>query len=361
MATFTRIAPPPANAPQQSTEAKQTPGSPSLQTLQAQLQSSPAVQAQKRLAEQLSTATTTQRQPLAAAGSAPVDSSSPVQRVLDEEVKVNQFGKDVGSNTDQKDVKEALQKVLDAAGRTPIQIKYATLVSEVQSIANNADKLKKYAKRLETQKGKELDKELSGDKGHMLDRHVLVDSEFQEERLENQGIEKATRLDIKNKKNYEAYMVFVKILEVTVPKLVKTHIDNVSYNLLASMQEQGGDFALANNDGARRTALQAALASSDLTDDAQAYSLAYTWNIAVTGGGNVTLTCTPELTSNEKFKKIVTEKVKEQVVESQKYAPLKMYWGSNKFKLSGITAATTFEELAELVNELDYKLGVTMF
>lgn len=360
MATFTRVPPPSAGTTDERTPGKQLPSSPGLQTLHAQLQGSPAVQAQRALAEQLQAAVMPGRQPLPAAAAASQPHPAAVQRVLNAEVKINTFIKDVGSTGD-KNVKAALQKVLTAAERTPLAIDYAGLVSEVTPIANSADRLNRYAKRLESNTGKKIDKELSGDKGHMIDRHVLVDREFQEDRLENQGIEKATRLDKSDKKNYERYAVFLKSLEATVPGLLQTHIETVSFNLLLSMQAQGGEFALANTDPARRKALQDELGTMTLNDQHQSYNLTYQWNVAVSGGGNVTLTCTPELTSIDRFKKIVTEISKEEVVESQEYAPLKMYWGSNKFKLATITAATSTDELDTLVSELNYKLGVTMF
>lgn len=360
MASFTTADRRPGNAAQEQTAAKQIPDPAGLQARAAQLQQSPAVQAQKQLAEQLNLSAAVQRQPLASPAQT-TTTTAPVQLKLDKEVKINEFAKDVGANTDQKEVKTALQKVLNAAERTPLEISYDSLVADITKIANSADKLNKYAKNLESNKGKELDEELSGKKGHMIDRHVLVDREFQENRLEEENLPQATRLDKDDKSNYNKYAALIKNLEASAPKLVREHVENTSYNLMSSVWDPGGDFATAANNGARKAALQTVLAELTLSDTSKGYSIAYGWTITVGGAGVVTLTCTPTLTTDDSFKKITTEKVKGKVVESQEYAPLVMHWGSNKIKLTDLTIATTAEELLEKVNAIDFKLGVTMY
>jgi hypothetical protein len=289
-----------------------------------------------------------------------------VQLKLDQEVKINTFMEDLKADKSNKDLKGALTALLAEAKNSKLDIKYSWLVDKVNSKGLNPSKIRKLKNELEALVAHELEEELSGKKGHMMSRHVFVDKKFQEERLSG-GLAKATRVAFSGKEG-EKYVNYIKGLKESAPEKIKEHVTNVAHNVLLHIKEAGGTYKTATNNPGRKTAVDQSLASMDMVEEADDHTINFAWTSKIVqppGAGavpTITLTCDPTITSRQEFRKTATETGRDKkTVENQEYAPVIMYWGSNKIKLEGITDATTEGQLQNKIDELNFMLGVTQF
>jgi hypothetical protein len=289
-------------------------------------------------------------------------SDSEIAKFKREFPDIKGFMKDTGLETKDRRVQEELGKLVIAIKKSPVGIPYEWFVEQMRDETLSVANIKKLATKLENRYTDLKDEQLSGSGGHMFGKHVMVDREDQEARMDEEGKPRVTRI-VNEGKNIQKYNAYVKKMKEEVPIVVRSFFEAVLDDLLTDIQDPGFAGSYTNN-RARKVRLEAVIAERPTEFDEDGFTIEYDWTVAVTGNWEAKITCSPTVTSEGVFQKIVTEIEPRsgKKIETQEVDHVKSFAGRNKLVLSPLTAATTGPQLDQLINGLDFdKLGITQY
>ncbi|WP_108027563.1 hypothetical protein [Rhodovulum kholense] len=299
---------------------------------------------------------------------APAASPAPIQRLLDTGNSFDIFKTEIrGRNPKQnKDLDTALRQLYTAAKDAKVTIPYDWLVGQAKQAGNSAKAVRGLISGLEERAASMRDSDLSGDRGHMMGRHLTVDREFQEDRLRRTpNLDQVTRLD---PRTYEVqkYQNYVDHLRKHVLDDIRQIMKDTAKTVGNRMEDE--EFQALTNNGARQTYLREFVGSLDNTVDTDVYMLDVTITLRVTNNPAVIgLKWEPSVESVDTFSKIITardpkeEHSADKYIEYDAHETVTMYWGSNAPALEGIALGTSADTLQGLVQSLDLPMGVTQF
>lgn len=259
-----------------------------------------------------------------------------------------------------------MRQLYTAAKVAKVTISYDWLVGKAKQAGNSVKAVCALISGLEERAAGLRDSDLSGDRGHIVGRHLTVDREFQEDRLRNKpNLKQVTRLD---PRAYEAqkYQNYVDHLRKHVLKDIRQIMEGTAEIVGNRMEDE--EFQALTNNGDRQIYLRSFTNSLDNAVDTEVYMLSVDITLKVTNNPAVIgLKWEPTIESTDTFSKIITERdpraerSSDKFIEYSAHETVTMFWGSNAPALNDIALGTSADVLRRLVKSLELPMGVTQF